>query len=295
MLKIITIAFLSMVLFSCTSVKDTRAFVQEDFVGRADHVELKTSNFKASKQRFNQSFLEYSIVDARQSGVSESDAKLTDAQRTKVTVESNVVDWLLFDSPYPHDYSYFIDKKTYHIESKSTFGFTLVDTSARKQKVSCGNFHIDQTQFSESVSSSNENKGERGSESIVPGTRLNTFLSCKFSSEKGQSLLSLELPYNTTPKMNFTNSPQDWKILPITRYYQVLSDHRIVTSDELPPWMSKVSGFEIFYKGEQIAAISTAQNPHIWIQKNIDAELRNLTTSLLYAIFMFNDADNHWS
>lgn len=276
----------------CIAVKDSVAQVDKKFLKEADEVFLKTSPVKVNPVRFNQSFLEYQIVNARQSWLANTDTKLIASNRTEVLIDSDVIDWALFGSKYPYDYSYEINNKVYQLESQSRFWFELTRKDASPINTSCGNFFIEEsgvTFYKGKPSSS-----DIGTPSAGTAQRINTYVSCKFQDDEDSWYLSLELSRQGEPKMDFSEVPGDWKILPIQNFEQFLSNGETLSARELPFWKKIIAGFEIHYNQQLVGAISTIGKPRLWLHKTMEQEQRDKTAALLYAVFIVNDIDREW-
>ena len=289
------VLLLGLVTSACVSVKDTVATVDKNLVKNADKVILKTSSFKFNAARFHQSVLDYEIINAKQSVLSIGEANLVANHKTMVTVDSNVIDWLVFGRPYPHDYSYEINNHVYEVESQSHFSFDLRRSSAQTIHTRCGSFYLEH-------SGTTYYDGEQSDTDINPAysanalsQRVNTFLSCKFLQDENEWYVSLEFPVGGKPRVDVTGALAQWSIVPVEGFEQWLSDGTRVSSRELPFWREQISGFNIYYQDKVVGAISTIGQPHIWVNKEITQEQRDAAVSLLTSLAVFNDMDNEWS
>lgn len=295
MIRKVIILTAALLVAACTSVKDTVARLDYEFVKSADKTVLKTTSVKINPARFNQPFLGYQVSNARLSTLPKSDPSLVSSNKTHVTVDSNIIDWLIFDRPYPHDYSYEINNDTYEIETQSRFSFDMGNESTEVIQTRCGSFYLEHSGTSYYAGKQSEDDINSAVSANSIGERVNTFLSCKFSRADTSWYLSMELPMGGKARIDFSETPEDWSITPIQAFDQYLSDGNVISSRELPFWKWEVAGFQIHYRGEQFGAISTIGQPHLWIRKNIPQEQRDQVASLLFSLAVFNDTDKGWA
>lgn len=295
MIRKVIVLTATLIVSACTSVTDTVARLDNEFIKNSDKIVLKTTSVKINPARFNQIFLGYQVSNARQSTQSKSDPSLISSNKTLVTVDSNIIDWLIFDRPYPHDYSYEINNDTYEIETQSRFSFDIDSESAEAIQTRCGSFYLEHSGATYYAGKQSDNDINPADSADAIGGRVNTFISCKFSRVDTSWYLSMELPRGGKARIEFSETPEDWSITPIQAFDQYLSDGNVISSRELPFWKWEVSGFEIHYRGEQFGAISTIGQPHLWIRKNIPQEQRDQVAALLFSLVVFNDTDKDWA
>lgn len=290
------LAIIFLCLTACIAVKDSVAQLDRQFVAHADQVLLKTSSVKVSAGRFNQTFLEYQITHTRQSWQTLSSSRLVASNSTHVLVDSDIIDWALFGRKYPYDYSYEINNKVYQIETQSRFWFDLQSQSQTQSqesvKASCGNFYLEEKGVT--YYSGRPAAADVGLPSAGSTHRLNTFVFCKFDDGRQPWYLSLDIPDQGKPTMDFTDNPSDWTIVPVLNFDQYLANGETLSSRELPGWKKMIAGFEILYRNKTIGAISTIGKPRLWLHKDAGREQRDKVTGLMYAMFIVNDIDREW-
>lgn len=295
MIRKIVLLMLVFSISACVSVTDTVATVDQQLIKNADKATLEASSFKFNPARFHQSFLGYEISNARQSALSRSEAGLVANHKTMVTVDSNIIDWLVFGRPYPHDYSYEINNHVYEVETQSHFSFDFSRPSTQTIHTRCGSFYLEHSGRTYYDGDQNDSDINPAYSANALEQRVNTFLSCKYTQDKNEWYFSMELPVGGKPRTDFTGALEHWSIVPVEGFEQRLSDGTRVSSRELPFWRGQIAGFNIYYQDNIVGAISTIGKPHIWVGKSITQEQRDLAVSLLFSLAVFNDMDNDWS
>lgn len=298
----ISLLVVAALLSGCASVIESRAQIDPRLAAQSDTWLLQSSALKINANRLHQPVFDYRIDNARQSWISRGNKRLTQSTTQNVKVKRSFIEWLLSDDIYPLDYSYSLNQKTYEVESKSTFGFVLAQEKAPMQ-TRCGSFYLEEAQtetvnFSDAKRAHIDNRDGSNHVQDDDYFRVSTFLSCEFT-QTGQSVnWSLELPFQQAPVLQapLLQGPEGkhWKVKILTRFDQILSDGRVISSDQLPPWLDKTAGLEISIGGSPVAAISLVDRNRIWVKRGLPPEQHRQLTAMLVAIFIFNDLDSSW-
>lgn len=293
----ISLLVVTALLSGCASVIETRVQIDPRLASQSDTWLLQSSALKINANRLHQPVFHYRIDNARQSWVSRGNKRLTQSTTQSVKVKRSFIEWLLSDDIYPLDYSYSLNQKTYEVESKSTFGFVLAQEKAPMQ-VRCGSFYLEEAQtetvnFSESSRERIDNRDGGNHLQDDDYFRVSTFLSCEFTQAGHSVNWSLELPFEHAPLLQGPEGKQ-WKVKTLTRFDQILSDGRVINSDQLPPWGDKTAGLEVSIGGSPVAAISLIDRNRIWVKRGLTPEQHRQATAMLIAIFIFNDLDSGW-
>lgn len=276
-------------LSGCVSVVDSKMVHDTPLVNAKEYV-LKASNFKLQASRFDQSFGPYSISKAYASWTSNSGRKAVDSNTQTITVKSDIIDWLIFDSPYPYDYSYEVSNRTYEVNQSSTFGFDIRQGQMRLD-VDCANFSLNHQQL--------QSTGPSGQHSSSPDkelTRVKTFLSCRLNNPADAmvSIFSVEILPDGQFKTEFTNQLKPFSLKSNHSFVVTLSDGSTRYSDNLPSWLRQIAGFSINAGQKHIASVSLMKNPRIWVEASGDLDTALYATAISYSLFIFNDVDSGW-
>ena len=253
------------------------------FITAAQRYPLQDSALKLSAQRFEQSFGRFEIRGARADFGTRQRRREVNHSAETVTVHSGVIDWLIFDSPYPYDYSYTVHSTQYETASEQAFGFTLADVAeSRTAELDCGLFAL------------LHSEGPAGEAAGEP-ERLSTFLSCRMRGEglAEPSIFSLELrpdgKFETEARGEFAGL----EIQTITDFSRQSADGTSLQNEQLPPWEQRIAGFEVLADGQTLTALSTIRDPILWIA-TVHDERTFAAVAINTAIYVFNDLDRDW-
>lgn len=275
--------------------KEITAFVDKEFLNNAKKAELRHSAFTLVPGVFNQPVFDYSIIDATISWVSKNESRLVDKNVSEKNIESDVINWLFFDNPYPFHYEHSVESKLYEKESKSKFSFTVNGVGKLQSRVDCRHVFLGVFSESKSADVSHGFYTNESSTSISDVEREITYISCGVKQFDKTWSFSAEIPFRKKIKFYFSEPSDILRIVPLFDFCERQDNGEIKTAKDFLPWVPfQVSGFEIYYKEKIVGALSIIGKPYVWIANDLPEDLSEKVILLQYTMYMFNQIDPLW-